>query len=94
MAQKSVKFSITAQNKTAKTFAAINSSVISLNKRIVGLGVSIAGAAGLTGFGLMAIMIGADREFVTREQAAERARRRSPSPRQSEGGTLHGRFRI
>jgi hypothetical protein len=54
MADKNVRFSITAQNKTAKTFQAIKSSVMSLNKSVLGLGATIAGAAGLAGFGAMA----------------------------------------
>lgn len=54
MADKNVSFSIKAQNKTAKTFRAIKSSVGSLNKSVLGLGAAIAGAAGLGAFGVMA----------------------------------------
>lgn len=49
-----VKFSITAQNKTQKTFAAIKSNVLSLNKSVLGLGAGIAGALGVGALGSMA----------------------------------------
>lgn len=49
-----VKFSIIAQNKTQKTFAAIKSSVGSLNKSLIGVGAAITGALGVGALGSMA----------------------------------------
>lgn len=49
-----VKFSIIAQNKTQKAFAAVKSSVSGLNKSMIGLGAAVAGAMGVGALGSMA----------------------------------------